>query len=132
MPIELKIPTVGESITEVQISEWLKAEGDAVKKDESVAVIDSEKTTFELPAPESGTLAKILHKAGDTVNVGEVIAQIESGTAAPSEKKTKPAEARPAQEEKSETGRTAESKPKAETPQPAPAPEERASSDFGT
>ena len=56
MPIELKIPSVGESITEVQIAEWLKADGDAVKKDENVAVIDSEKTTFELPAPEDGRL----------------------------------------------------------------------------
>src|SRR5207249_9081581 len=56
MPIELKIPEVGESITEVQIAEWLKAEGDTVKKDENVAVIDSEKTTFELPSPETGTL----------------------------------------------------------------------------
>ena len=59
MPIELKIPSVGESITEVQIAEWLKADGDAVKKDENVAVIDSEKTTFELPAPENGRLAQV-------------------------------------------------------------------------
>src|SRR2546427_11461152 len=85
MPIELKIPEVGASITEVQINEWLKAEGDAVEKDETVAVIDSEKTTFELPAPESGTLAKILHQAGETVNVGTVVAQIEAGTAAAKE-----------------------------------------------
>ena len=53
MPIELKIPSVGESITEVQIAEWLKADGAAVNKDENVAVIDSDKTTFELPAPEA-------------------------------------------------------------------------------
>jgi len=79
MPIELKIPEVGESITEVQIAQWLKAEGDAVQKDEPVAVIDSEKTTFELPAPENGTLSKILHEAGATVNVGEVIGQLDSG-----------------------------------------------------
>ena len=58
MPIELKIPEVGESITEVQIAQWLKAEGDQVQKDEAVAVIDSEKTTFELPAPESGNCGK--------------------------------------------------------------------------
>jgi 2-oxoglutarate dehydrogenase E2 component (dihydrolipoamide succinyltransferase) len=132
MPIELKIPTVGESITEVQISEWLKAEGDAVNKDESVAVIDSEKTTFELPAPESGRLVKILHKAGDTVNVGAVVAQIEPGAAAPSEKKAKPAGDKPAREEKPDAGRAAENKPKAGSPQPAPAPAERASSDLGT
>ena len=77
MSIEIKIPEVGESITEVQISEWLKSEGDAVKADESVAVIDSEKTTLELPAPQAGRLVKILHKAGDTVRVGEVVAEIE-------------------------------------------------------
>ena len=51
MAIELKIPPVGESITEVQISEWLKAEGDLIKQDEPLAVVDSEKSTFELPAP---------------------------------------------------------------------------------
>jgi 2-oxoglutarate dehydrogenase E2 component (dihydrolipoamide succinyltransferase) len=79
MPIELKIPAVGESITEVQISEWLKSEGDIVKQDEPVAVIDSEKTTFDLPATHAGKLAKILHKAGETVAVGEVVAQIEAG-----------------------------------------------------
>src|ERR1700722_2337488 len=78
MPIELKIPAVGESITEVQISEWLKAEGDRVKQDEAVAVIDSEKTTFDLPAPHAGRLAKILHQAGETVAVGTVVAQLEA------------------------------------------------------
>ena len=78
MATELKIPAVGESITEVQIGEWLKSEGDEIKPDEPLAVIDSEKTTFELPAPEGGRLAKILYQAGDTVKVGETIAQIES------------------------------------------------------
>jgi len=76
MPIEIKIPEVGESITEVQISEWLKSEGDTVKQNEPLAVIDSEKTTFELPAPQNGRLVKILHQAGDTVRVGEVVAHI--------------------------------------------------------
>jgi 2-oxoglutarate dehydrogenase E2 component (dihydrolipoamide succinyltransferase) len=78
MPNDIKIPAVGESITEVQISEWLKSEGDSVKQDEPIAVIDSEKTTFDLPAPQAGRLAKILHKAGDTVKIGEVVAQIET------------------------------------------------------
>jgi 2-oxoglutarate dehydrogenase E2 component (dihydrolipoamide succinyltransferase) len=77
MPIELKIPPVGESITEVQIGEWLKSEGEAVKQDEPVAVIDSEKTTFELPAPQSGRLTKILHQTGETVTVGTVVAHLE-------------------------------------------------------
>ncbi|HZI34000.1 MAG TPA: 2-oxoglutarate dehydrogenase complex dihydrolipoyllysine-residue succinyltransferase, partial [Candidatus Binatia bacterium] len=86
MPIDIKIPEVGESITEVQISEWLKSEGDPVTADETVAVIDSEKTTFDLPAPKAGQLVKILHRAGDTVKVGEVVAQIETNGAAPKEK----------------------------------------------
>ncbi len=72
MSTEIKIPAVGESITEVQISEWLKSEGDSVKQDEPIAVIDSEKTTFDLPAPSAGKLVKILHRAGETVAVGTV------------------------------------------------------------
>jgi 2-oxoglutarate dehydrogenase E2 component (dihydrolipoamide succinyltransferase) len=78
MPIELKIPTVGESITEVQISEWLKSEGDLVKQDETIAVIDSEKATLDLPSPQSGRLVKILHQAGETVAVGAVVAHLEA------------------------------------------------------
>jgi len=89
MPIDLKIPSIGESITEVQISEWLKSEGDTVKKDEVVAVIDSEKTTFELSAPEAGRLARILHQAGDTVKVGAVVAQIEPAGAGEKAEATK-------------------------------------------
>src|SRR5580692_7514253 len=81
MPIELKIPHIGESINEVQIAEWLKADGDEVKKDENLAVIDSEKTTLELPAPENGRL-KILRQSGETVRVGEIVAQIESDNGA--------------------------------------------------
>jgi len=77
MSIELKIPAVGESITEVQIGEWLKSEGDMVKQDEPLAVIDSEKTTLELPAPQNGRLTKILHQAGETVAVGAVVARLE-------------------------------------------------------
>jgi len=86
MPIELKIPNIGESISEVQIAEWLKADGDEVKKDENIAMIDSEKTTLELPSPESGRL-KILHPAGDTVKIGEIVARIETN-GAPGESKT--------------------------------------------
>jgi len=82
MPVEIKIPSVGESITEVQITEWLKSEGDSVKQDEPIAVIDSEKTTFELPAPGDGKLTTILHQAGETVAVGAVVAQLEAEVAA--------------------------------------------------
>src|SRR5215510_3130019 len=91
MPVELKIPPVGESITEVQISNWLRAEGDLVQTDEPVAVIDSEKTTFELPAPNGGRLSRILHQAGDTISVGTVIGYIEPGDDS-AKAKAKPAE----------------------------------------
>jgi len=116
MSIELKIPEVGESITEVQISEWLKSEGDVVKQDEPLAVIDSQKTTFELPAPQSGRLAKILHQAGDTVAVGAVVAQFEpDGDAKKVESNGKPAE-----------GKTQETaKAKAAAPPPSKEPENK-------
>ena len=78
MPVELTIPAVGESITEVQISEWLKSEGELVKQDETIAIIDSEKATLDLPAPQNGRLVKILRHAGETVAVGAVVAHLEA------------------------------------------------------
>lgn len=82
MMIEIKVPGVGESITEVEIGSWLKAAGDAVAKDEPVAMIETEKATVELPAPVAGTLAKILKQPGETAKVGETIAQLEAGASA--------------------------------------------------
>ena len=80
MMIELKVPAVGESITEVEIGSWLKPEGATVAKDEPVAVIETEKATVELPASEAGTLVKILKQPGETAKVGETIAHLEAGT----------------------------------------------------
>jgi 2-oxoglutarate dehydrogenase E2 component (dihydrolipoamide succinyltransferase) len=77
MAIELKIPEVGESITEVEIGQWLKGKGDVVAKDEPVVTLESEKATVELPAPVSGTISEVLKKKGDTASIGEVIAYIE-------------------------------------------------------
>jgi 2-oxoglutarate dehydrogenase E2 component (dihydrolipoamide succinyltransferase) len=82
MPIELRVPTIGESITEVFIAAWLKQEGDAVAKDESVAELESDKATVELPAPVSGVLKGILKKQGESALIGEVIALIEEGVTA--------------------------------------------------
>ncbi len=87
--IELKVPAVGESITEVEIGSWLKAEGATVAKDEPVAMIETEKATVELPAPEAGTLVKLLKKQGETAKVGETIAYLEVGRSEP-EAATKP------------------------------------------
>jgi 2-oxoglutarate dehydrogenase E2 component (dihydrolipoamide succinyltransferase) len=100
MSVELKVPAVGESITEVQIGEWLKAEGEAVQKDENLVEIETDKATVELPAPVSGTVVKVLKQAGETANVGEVIGYMEEGDGAAArpaaEKKSQPAPQQPA------------------------------------
>jgi 2-oxoglutarate dehydrogenase E2 component (dihydrolipoamide succinyltransferase) len=77
MPIDIKIPEVGESITEVEIGAWLKKEGEQVQKDEPVVSLESEKATVELPAPEAGVIARILKQKGEVAKVGEVIAHLE-------------------------------------------------------
>ena len=77
MAVELKIPSVGESITEIEIGQWLKAEGDTVNKDENIVALESEKATVELPAPASGTLSRIVKRKGEKALVGEVIALLE-------------------------------------------------------
>jgi len=81
MPIELKVPSVGESITEVVIGEWLKKEGDSAQKDERLVDIESDKATVEVSAPVAGTLVKLLKKQGEAANVGEVIGYMEEGPA---------------------------------------------------
>ncbi|MDB5247093.1 MAG: 2-oxoglutarate dehydrogenase, subunit, dihydrolipoamide succinyltransferase [Segetibacter sp.] len=99
--IDIKIPTVGESITEVSLVKWLRKEGDLVKRDEVIAELESEKATFELNAEEAGKLAQKA-KEGDTLKIGDVIATIDSDVAvgsAPQETKPegKPAAPAPAQ-----------------------------------
>ena len=77
MAIELKVPSVGESIKEVIIGTWMKNVGDAVETDEPVVEIDSDKASQELGAPSRGTIQKLLKKEGETAAVGEVIAIID-------------------------------------------------------
>ena len=81
MPVELKIPQVGESITEAIIGKWLKKPGDAVKKDDILVELETDKVSVELPAPVSGTITKIIKNEGDKANVGELIAEMEEGAA---------------------------------------------------
>ena len=76
MPTEIKIPAVGESITEVTLAKWLKPDGAAVKRDEVIAELESDKATFELPAEADGTL-KIRVAEGETINIGTVIAELD-------------------------------------------------------
>ena len=82
MPVELKVPSVGESITEVQIGDWLKAVGDTVNEDDIIVMLETDKVTVELPAPVSGTIAQILLKKGETAHVGDVVGYLEAGAVA--------------------------------------------------
>ncbi len=95
MAQQVKVPTVGESITEVTIANWLKKDGDVVKMDEVIAELESDKATFELTAPQAGAL-KILKQAGEVVPIGTAICEIAdsaqgSAPAAKTETKTEPA-----------------------------------------
>jgi 2-oxoglutarate dehydrogenase E2 component (dihydrolipoamide succinyltransferase) len=81
MSVELKVPMVGESITEVEIGDWLRSEGETVERDEPVVVIETEKATVELPAPVSGSVTKILKQRGEKASVGEVIGYMDEGEA---------------------------------------------------
>ncbi|NBS31796.1 MAG: 2-oxoglutarate dehydrogenase complex dihydrolipoyllysine-residue succinyltransferase [Planctomycetia bacterium] len=84
MAIELKVPEVGESITEVMIGTWKKGVGEQVVADESVVEIESDKATVELPAPSAGVISQILKQAGEQATVGEVIGYLDTvGAAGP-------------------------------------------------
>ncbi len=90
MAQQVKVPAVGESITEVTIANWLKKDGDTVKMDEIIAELESDKANFELPAPQAGTL-KITKQKGEVVPIGAVICEIADGVgSAPSSTETKP------------------------------------------
>ena len=103
--IDIKVPTVGESINEVTLVKWLKNDGDYVERDEVIAELESEKATFEVNAEQAGIL-KTVGKEGDTLNIGDVLAQIDEtapkpeGVAAPKAEAAKPAEASKKEEPK--------------------------------
>ena len=82
MAIEVKVPTLGESITEGTLAEWLKQPGEAVAEDEAIASLETDKVSVEVPSPVAGVIGEHKVAAGDTVAVGAVIATIETGGAA--------------------------------------------------
>lgn len=82
MALEVKVPPVGESITEVTVANWLKNDGDAVKMDEVIAELESDKATFELTAPKDGVL-RIKKQKGDVIPIGGLVCEIEEGAGAP-------------------------------------------------
>ena len=118
MAIELRVPEVGESITEVQIGSWFKKEGDPIERDEPLVEIESDKATLELPAPVSGTLSKVLKKKGDMAKVGDLIAEIGEGAAKPAGKAAGAKAAAPAA-----SAQPAPAAAASRAPAPAPAPQ---------
>ena len=82
MSIEIKVPTVGESISEVTLVKWHKQDGDYAERDEVIAELESEKATFELNAEQAGAI-KIIAKEGDTLNIGDVVCSIDTEAAKP-------------------------------------------------
>lgn len=111
--IDLKVPSVGESVTEVEVSAWQKREGELVRQDETVVVLETDKATTELPAPVSGRLQRILKPERSRVKVGEVLAQIEPGDFAASPALV-PQEARSLEAPAATPGKA--------SPRPSPAP----------
>ena len=101
MALELKVPEVGESITEVMIGQWKRREGDAVAADDPIVEIESDKATVELPAPAAGTVTRILKASGEKATVGEVIGYLEPAAAG-----TAPAAPQPTVDVRRTEGRT--------------------------
>ncbi len=83
MAVELVVPSVGESITEVEIGDWLKNPGETVAQDEPVVVIETEKVTVELPAPTTGTITEMLKRKGEKAAVGDIIGYMEPNGSSP-------------------------------------------------
>src|SRR3546814_21049217 len=79
MSTEVTVPTLGESVTEATIGEWLKQPGDAVAVDEPIVSLETDKVAVEVPSPVAGVLGQQVVAVGETVNVGAVIATIEAG-----------------------------------------------------
>ncbi|MDY0989247.1 2-oxoglutarate dehydrogenase complex dihydrolipoyllysine-residue succinyltransferase [Flavobacterium sp. CFBP9031] len=118
MILEMKVPSPGESIKEVEIATWLVKDGDYVEKDQAIAEVDSDKATLELPAEMSGVIT-LKAEEGDTVAVGAVVCLIDTDAAKPAGGAAPAAEAPKAEAPKAEAPKV--EAPKAETPKAAPA-----------
>jgi 2-oxoglutarate dehydrogenase E2 component (dihydrolipoamide succinyltransferase) len=95
--IDIKVPTVGESISEVTLLKWAKRDGDYVERDEVIAELESEKATFEVNAEKAGVIKLENIKEGDSIKIGDKLASID-------DKASKPSNGKPAEEKKSEAG----------------------------
>ena len=79
MATEIKVPTLGESVSEATVAQWLKSEGDAVSADEPLVELETDKVTLEVNAPAAGVLRKISGKTGENVEVDAVLGLLEEG-----------------------------------------------------
>ncbi len=102
MAIEIRVPTLGESVTEATVGQWFKKPGDAVKADEPLVELETDKVTVEVPAPASGVLGDHAVEAGQTVEVGAVLGHVKEGNGASASAGAAPAAAKPAGEAKAE------------------------------
>jgi len=122
--IEMKVPSPGESISEVEIAEWLVEDGDYVEKDQTIAEVDSDKATLELPAEAGGTIT-LKAEEGDTVEVGQVVCLIDTSAEAP-EKKEKPKKEEKKEETQSDSSSDKKEEKKEEkSSAPDPGPSEK-------
>src|ERR1700683_4457868 len=87
---EIRVPTLGESVTEATIGKWFKHPGDAVAVDEPLVELETDKVTIEVPSPASGGLAEVAAKDGATVRVGALLGKIQEGAGAPAAAKPEP------------------------------------------
>src|ERR1041385_8367171 len=107
--IEIKVPTVGESISEVTLLKWVKNSGDYVERDEVIAELESEKATFEVNAEQAGTLKQSANE-GDTLKIGDILASIDESAPKPEKKQpaaSQSANGKPAEEKKPEAATAA-------------------------
>ncbi|MEI8147319.1 MAG: biotin/lipoyl-containing protein, partial [Alphaproteobacteria bacterium] len=81
MATEIRVPTLGESVTEATVAKWFKKPGEAVKKDEPLVELETDKVTLEVNSPVSGTLAEVTAASGDTVGVQALLGTISEGAA---------------------------------------------------
>jgi len=93
MATEVKVPTLGESVTEATVGQWLKKPGEAVALDEPIVSLETDKVAVDVPSPVAGTLGDIIAKEGDTVNVGALLAMVNEGAAAAAAPAASPAPA---------------------------------------
>ncbi|WP_333669578.1 2-oxoglutarate dehydrogenase complex dihydrolipoyllysine-residue succinyltransferase [Parvibaculum sp.] len=123
MATEIRVPTLGESVTEATVAQWYKKPGESVAADEPLVELETDKVTVEVPAPAAGVLSEILAKDGETVEVGALLGQIGEGKgAAPAPKKEEPKKAEAKPEPKKEEPKKQEAKEPAKPADAEPSP----------